>query len=185
VRRTLGRVGSPRHLGRPLLRRKRDYGRGDPRPGRPTRLHCRSRPRRRRNFAEPAGEVPGDDVFKYFEFASGCSRKASRASRGTSRSTSKNLRGRPTMPRLPTSSAGMHLASPGGRSPAGTSWRRMTGRCTRNWNDSWPSGWVQPHTKSIAATFRCYPTPPSLSTLRFLRCCLIVFSMLSGADRTF
>ena len=57
-------------------------------------------------------KFPVTDVFKYVELGERrlwLSRKASRASPGTSRSTSKNLCGRPTMHRLPTSSAGVHL----------------------------------------------------------------------------
>src|SRR5882757_9152198 len=42
--------------------------------------------------------------------------------------------------RLPISSAGMRLASPGSRSRAGTSWLTTTERCNRNWNVFWPSG---------------------------------------------
>src|SRR5213594_122979 len=69
------------------------------------------------------------------------------------------------MPRLPISSAGMRLASPGSRSRAGTSWLTTTGRCSRNWNDSWRKGWVQASTLSTAAPSRCCPIQASSSRL--------------------
>jgi pimeloyl-ACP methyl ester carboxylesterase len=37
--------------------------------------------------------------------------------------------------------------------------------CSRNWNDSWRSGWVQASTLSTAATSRCCPIQASSSTL--------------------
>ena len=91
--------------------------------------------------------------------ACGCVRKASRASRETSRSKSKSLSGRRTMRRLPTCSAGMRLAWPGSQSRVGTSWPTTTAPSIRIWNAFWRSVWVQPRMLSTAATSRCCPTP--------------------------
>jgi len=112
-------------------------------------------------------KFPVTDVFKYVELADGrlwMRPEGVTCFAETSRSKSKRLSGRHTMPRLPISSAGMRLASPGSRSRAGTSWLTTTGRCSRNWNGSWQSGWVQAPTLSTAATSRCCPIQTSSST---------------------
>lgn len=158
-----GSVAPPSWLATPTG--KRGYVRGDQRPGRRTRLHCRSHPRRRRNFAEPAGEVPSARSIQTHRIRRGrlwLQPEGVTCLAGTSWCSSKNLYGRPTMPRLPTSSTGVHLASSGSRSRVCTSWRRITGLCTRDGNDSWPSGWVQPHTKSKQP--RSDVVPPAVLT---------------------
>src|SRR6202051_3068864 len=106
-------------------------------------------------------KFPVTDVFKSSKSQTGASRcvhKASCASRETSRSKSKRLSGRPTMLRLPTSSAGMHRAPPGSRSRVGTSSPTTTARFSRICSGSWQSEWVQQRTLSTAATSRCCPT---------------------------
>ena len=90
---------------------------------------------------------------------SGCVRKASCASRETSRSKSKSLSGRPILRPLPTYSAGMPLALPGSQSRIGTSWPTTTARFSRICNAFWQSVWGQPPALLTAATFRCCLIP--------------------------
>jgi hypothetical protein len=131
-------------------------------------------------------KFPVTDVFKYIELGEGSrwlQPEGVTCFAGTSWCSSKNLYGRPTMPRLPTSSTGVHLASSGSRSRVCTSWRRITGLCTRDGNDSWPSGWVQPHTKSKQPRSDVVPPRRPYRRYAFFGGCLIVFRMLSGTDR--
>ena len=86
---------------------------------------------------------PATDVFKYVELGEGrlwMKLEGVTCFAGDLSEEEQNSCGRPTMPRLPISSAGMRPVSPGSQSLAGTSWLTTTGRCSRNWNASWRSG---------------------------------------------
>ena len=109
-------------------------------------------------------KFPVTDVFKYVEVADGriwMRPEGVVCFAGDSRSKSKRSSGRPTMPRLPTCSAGMHLARRGSRSRVGTLWPTTTARFSRSCNASWRSAWARPPTLSTAATSPCCPTQTS------------------------
>src|SRR3984893_11907619 len=85
-------------------------------------------------------KFPVTDVFKYVELAEGrlwMRPEGVTCFAGDLPEQEQKLVWATHYARLPISSAGMRLALPGSRSRAGTSGLTTTGRCSRNWNDSW------------------------------------------------
>jgi pimeloyl-ACP methyl ester carboxylesterase len=95
---------------------------------------------------------------------SGCVPRARSFSAATFRSRSRSSFGRPRASRNPTCSTRKSGGPPGSRSRAGTSSAKKTAPCIPIWSVFSPSAWVQPPTRSTAATCRCSPNPNACST---------------------
>ena len=105
VKRTLGRVQQP-YPRRTLLWRKRHHGRWNRRPRRRPSLYCCTRPRRGRDIAESASEIPRSRRFLPHRSGgvSGCCRTVSSASRATCLNRRRRSSGQLTLPRPRTCS---------------------------------------------------------------------------------